>query len=223
MKSVLGKRSVIFTNGVITNPRFYLSIIKKNDFIICANGGTNAALKLNLFPDTVIGDLDSLSPKDLDMLNEKAVNVQRYPQEKDYSDLELAIMYALENGAAELMILGAGGGRPDQFFANLMLLNLPLKKKIPATLVDEEGEVRLIDRELTVNGQAGELISLFPVSQEVTGISTKGLKYPLCNETLYFSSTRGLSNELEEPRAHITLKKGLLLAIHLPNPIGGGA
>ena len=217
MSSIAGKRVVIFTNGVIGNPRFYLPLLEKNDFILCANGGTVAVLELDLLPDLVVGDLDSLGQKERSLLAERGVPVSRYPAEKDYSDLELALMHALDNGATEIIILGAGGGRPDQFFANLMLLNLPLKKKVPAVMVNEEAEIRLVDGEMTVDGEVGEILSLLPVSEEVSGITTKGLRYPLCKESLHFSSTRGLSNLLNETRAHISLEKGLLLVIHLRN------
>lgn len=217
MNTIADKRVVIFTNGVIRNPRFYLSLLEKNDFILCANGGTVAVLELDLLPDLVIGDLDSLDQKERSLLAERGVPVSRYPAEKDYSDLELALMHALDNGAAEIMILGAGGGRPDQFFANLMLLNLPLQRKIPAVMVNEEAEIRLVDRELTLNGEVGEVVSLLPVSAEATVIKTEGLQFPLRGETLSFSSTRGLSNVLKESQAKISLGKGLLLAVHLRN------
>ncbi len=215
MKSIAGKRAVIFTNGVIRNTGFYLPFLKRNDVILCANGGTGAALELGLVPDMVIGDLDSLGQKELDFLAERDVFLNCYPPEKDYSDLELALVYALEHGAAEIVVLGGGGGRPDQFFANLMLLNLALQKDVPAVLVSEDGEVRLVNRGLEVKGEPGDTVSLLAVSAEVSGIETRGLKFPLFGESLFFSSTRGLSNVLNDTAAYIALEKGLLLVVHL--------
>ena len=69
-----------------------------------------------------------------------------------------------------------------------------------------------------VEGAVGEIVSLLPWRQEVTGIVTKGLKWPLQDETLYPDKTRGISNELLADEATIQIKTGLLLVVHRRRP-----
>lgn len=67
--------------------------------------------------------------------------------------------------------------------------------------------------QLEVEGQRGEQLSLFPLTADVEGVTTTGLKYPLDNETLQFASSRGLSNEMLGTRASVSISRGILLVI----------
>lgn len=208
-------RAVIFTNGTVNNPFYYRDFIKDDDYIICADGGANSVLAMKLLPDVVIGDMDSLSPPQIKSLESNDVKIMRFPPEKDHSDLELALEHALSCGAGEIIIMGAFGGRIDQVYANLMLLNVPLNKGVPAGIIDETGEVRLTNKEVTMTGKKGDYLSLLPVSPIVKGVYTRGLKYPLSGESLLFSSTLGLSNEFLGTEAAVSIEEGLLVVIKI--------
>lgn len=209
-----GGRAVIIAGGDLGNIDWCRSAIAADDKIICADGGAAHALALDLAPDLVVGDFDSLSDPIRRRLEEKGVCFIDYPVEKNYSDLDLAVRYALKLNPQEIIIFGAlGGSRIEHTFANMMLLLLPMKEGIPARILDRECEITVINRELTVKGEPGDYLSLFPITAAAEGITTQGLRYPLKKETLYLASTRGLSNELLERSAKITLEKGLLLAV----------
>jgi thiamine pyrophosphokinase len=208
------KRVVVVANGSLGDLGYYRSLLVPGDHIICADGGAARALAIGVVPDLVVGDADSLAPETRFELGRLAVPFLSFPAEKDKSDLELALDHAAELNPAEILIIGAlGGSRIEHTFASICLLAVLLQKGIPACLADERHEIRLMEKELSVRGSAGDYVSLFPLTPSATGVHTAGLKYPLRGETLYFASTRGLSNELVETAARVTAATGLLLVI----------
>jgi thiamine pyrophosphokinase len=206
-------RIILIANGNFTDLDFYRSQIKENDYIICADGGAKHALSLGLTPHLIIGDLDSLEESICRLLSEGPTQFIKYPSEKDESDLELALLKALDLEPQEIIIWGALGKRVDHFYANLMLLTLSLKSGITTKLIDEDHEIFVTDKTIELKGEKGDYVSLFPFSPQVKGITTTGLKYPLKNETLYLGPTRGLSNEFITTVAKVTIDEGLLLVI----------
>lgn len=208
------RRVVIIANGDIGSPDWCRAAIAEGDMIICADGGADHALAMGLDPDLVVGDGDSLAAPVRRRLEESGAGFLDYPAAKDHSDLELALEHAVNLEPGEIVIFGAlGGSRIEHTFANIMLLVLPLQKGIPARIVDRECEITVTGSELIVKGEPGDYLSLFPLTAAAEGITTHGLLYPLNKETLYFASTRGLSNELLETEAKISLEKGLLLVV----------
>jgi thiamine pyrophosphokinase len=118
---------------------------------------------------------------------------------------------ALERGAEYVTLLGALGGRADQIIANVMLLT-----RVPQVVIaDAASEMWAAAQEATIEGTVGDTVSLIPIDERVEGIVTRDLEYPLRNEDLARSSTRGISNRLTATRAEVRWKKGLLLVVHL--------
>lgn len=209
-----GRRTVIIANGDLGDVCFYKDFLKADDFVICVNGGTKHALALGIKPDLVIGDLDSLQPGDMLLIEELGPGLIRHPAAKEKSDLELAVDRAVEMKPPEIVIIGAlGGKRADHAFINLLLLSIPLLQGIAARIVDDRQEIRMINSGAEIKGRPGDYLSLFSLTDESCGIETKGLKFPLKRESLHFASTRGLSNELTAPQALITMESGCLLVI----------
>ncbi len=208
------KRVVIIANGDLKDLKFYRDLFKPDDYIICVNGGTGHALALGYKPDLVIGDLDSLAPDHKRELEQSESQIISHPREKDASDLELAVDYAIAMQPAEILIIGAlGGKRIDHAYINLLLLYKPLCSDIPACIIDEYQEIYLLKDKFVIEGDPGDCLSLFTLTSESCGIVTEGLQFPLKNENLHFASTRGLSNILTASRAKITIDSGLLLVI----------
>ena len=201
-------------NGDCHDPSFYRSLAGPEDYIICADGGARHAQAIGLQPRLVIGDFDSLDEAARRQLAGGQTEFVRYPCEKNQSDLELALERAVALRPREIMIFCAlGGSRLEHVLANIFLLVLPLEAGIPAVIVDECHEVRLIEREVALEGESGDYLSLFPLTPEVHGVETQGLKYPLYSETLYMKSARGLSNEFTGLQARVKISSGRLLVI----------
>lgn len=207
------KRIIILANGCYNDLNFYRAQITSNDYVICADGGTNYALNMGIRPDVVVGDLDSIDNNVYNQILDLGTIIEKYPCEKDMSDLELALEMAIEHQPEEIVIFGALGNRLDQTLSNINILLLPLRSDIKASIVDEFHQLQIVNKKITIAGTPKEYLSLYPLTGEVTGITTQGLKFPLNGETLYFSSTRGLSNEFISNVATITIEQGLLLII----------
>ncbi len=211
------KRVYIFANGEYSSLEFYHSIVKKDDFILCADGGANTAYAAGIIPDLVLGDFDSIDESILEKLKNEKTQFVKFPSEKDESDLEIAISKAISLEPEEIIFFGALGKRLDHIFANLMLLMLPLKAGIKGFILEEDYEIYLIDNKIEIMGDASCNISLFPLTSVVEGIETTGLKYPLNDENLYLGLSRGLSNEFSAETAKIEIKNGNLLIIKTNN------
>jgi thiamine pyrophosphokinase len=137
-----------------------------------------------------------------------------YPTHKDYTDLELAIRSALEEGATEIIIFSALGGRWDQSLANLLLLTLPELAQIPTRIVDHQLSIQVIRDRAEVTGRAGDTLSLIALKGDAHGVTIEGCEYPLDEATLPFGATLGISNVLTQSIAKITVKQGQILALH---------
>ena len=205
--------AVIFANGIYQEGY----PIKPGDLVIAADGGGRHCLERGVKVDVVIGDLDSLSELELASLKAAGAKVITYPKRKDYTDLELAIQYALEQEASLITILAGLGGRWDQTLANILLAAV----QYPTPLHIYAGNQRLQfihgGSTATIFGRKGDTVSLIPLRGDAQGVTTQGLEYPLKNEILYFGEARGVSNVMMGKKATIHVEKGLLACSMITN------
>lgn len=204
--------AVIVANGELSNNARLQNIWQQTELRIAADGGArNARLFLERAPHVAIGDMDSVDDETRVWLAAHHAELIQYPRAKDETDLELALQLAHARGADEITILGALGGRVDQFLGNVLLLTQNRNLKI----VDAASELWIGKGNDVVHGAKGEIVSLIPLDAKVQGITTKDLEYPLRDETLERGSTRGISNVMLGERAQVSFKRGMLLIVHL--------
>ncbi len=208
-----GDRAIIFANGPIPPEPFIRRFLQENDLLICADGGSNRIVEYNISPDYIVGDLDSTTLETLSILDD--VKVVRIP-DQETTDLFKALHFVERRGVKNVLVFGAIGARPDHFLGNLSLLKL-FKNRLDIQLVDEWCTIFVINGAAIIKGVPGQIVSLWPLTEEASGIWAAGLKYELEGETLY-QNTRGISNELAEETATVRVKSGTLLAIiHHPD------
>lgn len=208
-------RVIIFANGELRDFENARRAIQSGDFIIAADGGARRCLEMGIMPAQVIGDLDSLAEADLATVEAAGAEVIRHPARKDFTDLELALQHAAGLGAEEIVIFGALGARWDQTIANILLPAIPIFAGLNIRLLDgsqemcwlRSGETRIL------RGHHGDTVSLIPLGGNAHGVATHGMEYTLQDETLYFGSTRGVSNVMLGEEARLTLGEGLLLCV----------
>ena len=181
-----------------------------HDVVIAVDGGGNYLPDLTLVPNYVLGDLDSLAPE-IKAAWQECCQFISYPVDKDETDLELGIKLAADLGGKKLTILGAAGSRLDHTLTNFGLLIFAEKLGLEAVMVFPFGEARLVSQNFSWYAQPGEAVSLIPLSPEVRGIKTSGLKFPLNNESLYMGKSRGVHNEVSGTRVDISVSEGWLL------------
>lgn len=205
-------RAVIIANGIIGGFR---PNIFPEDTVIAVNGGLRHCLELKLRPHTLIGDMDSLSPEEIDAVTRFGIPISRYPARKDHTDMELALHAARSLGAEDIVLLGALGARWDMSIANIMLLAAPELAGCRVRILDDMQEISLVHGGETLRfvGNIGDLLSLIPLRADAHNISVTGLEYPLRGETLHFSATRGISNVFCDQTATVFLEEGLLLCV----------
>ena len=206
-------RVIIFANGELGCTNYADDIIQNNDFILACDGGLRHCHVLNITPNYIIGDLDSA---DAGMLSKYPnVPVKDFPAEKDFTDLELSVNYACDMGAESIIILGGLGGRVDHMLANVHVTAQAAERGVPAEITDERTKITVINnsREFDIND--GKILTLLPLTTTADGIKTSGLKYPLNGESLKTGFAKGVSNEIINDKATVSVKKGLLAAIQI--------
>jgi thiamine pyrophosphokinase len=204
----------IFANGEIIDLKRARALINKGDFIIAADGGSQYLQKMGMFPDVLIGDLDSTSPEFIELIKKAGKEIHQYPTAKDATDLEIAIQYAIALQPEKIIIVGGLGGRVDHLLANVMLLQRYQNENPVISMDDGMVEMQLVMGKLAINGAAGDIVSLIPLSDQVIGIVTENLGFPLRNETIVMGESRGISNVMLMDVANVSIISGVLLCVH---------
>ena len=193
-----------------------------DDLVIAADGGGRHLIDLGWPAHCLVGDFDSLDPGLMAQLVDQGAEVTRYPSDKDEIDFELSLMLARRRGYESIVVLGALGGRWDMTFGNLFLPRAAgwgsesiRFRHGPWDFFVISGPARL-----TIQGGAGDLLSLLPLGEDVRGVTLTGCRYPLADDTLKAGFSRGLSNEFIVRDAGLEFESGALLIIH-KNCAGG--
>jgi len=209
------QKIIIVSGGRLVDPVFFQKKIAgmENHLVICCDGGARNFQYLGIKPDVIIGDMDSIDPAQLASYSDQGIKIIKYSANKDFTDTELALDYALNLNPEEIFIWGALGGRVDHTLANVFLLCKGQEKGINTYLIDEYGEAFVLDKKAVFINEAGKTVSLLALSPRVTGITLKGFLYSLEKSTLKMGETRGVSNIINEDRASISVRSGKLLVI----------
>jgi len=185
--------------------------VDENTLIIAADGGLFRAREWGLTPHWIVGDFDSVDFEAGCEVPQERVIV--HPVEKDKTDLELAVDYALGLGAAEIVMTGVWGGRPDHSLGNIELLYKLANLQIKAWMITSGAHLHLAGRELQLKLPVGTTVSLLPLSEVVKGVTTSGLYYPLHNAVIRKGSTRTISNKTMTACVEIRCEEGVLLVV----------
>ena len=196
------------------------AVLPPYDLVIAADSGLHGARAIGIKVDAVIGDMDSVNPTILNDAQISGVVVERSPRDKDATDTELALLYAVARGATRIIVVTGRGGRLDH---QLGVLNVLLHPALSAARVemfwDTAHVVALRGGEsATISGRIGEEVGLLAMGGAATGVSTSGLRWALNSETLASHTTRGVSNQLIAAQATVSLTTGNLFIIR-PNAL----
>ncbi|GLB59399.1 thiamine diphosphokinase [Cytobacillus sp. NCCP-133] len=179
--------------------------------------GVLTLIQNDIQPDLAFGDFDSVTTEELALIEEKVTELNRFMPEKDETDMELALNWALEQNADRIRLFGATGGRLDHLFANIQLLIKPV-------LLDMAVLIEIIDKKNIIYVKSSgeytiqeikdfKYFSFIPVTMEVKGLTLKNFKYPLKNHTVPIGSTLCISNELIEDYGTFSFTEGILMVV----------
>lgn len=198
-------KAVILCNGLPPLKPQLLKSVEQAGFFIAADGGGNIARSFGIMPDLVIGDLDSYKMEDSDPFP-----VIKNP-DQNTNDLEKALQHALTGGYKNIIVFGATGKRVDQTVKNLSVMKQFDDKFETLIFRDRYSDIQLIHSPFRRQFPLHTSISLFPLSGRVTGITSKGLKYALTDDTLENGVMDGSSNQNISEVVEITYDRGDLL------------
>lgn len=206
--------SVVVFAGGEPIPGWAVGEIPEDAYLIAADSGLDQAISLGLDVDLVVGDMDSVGDQALDMTT---ATLQRYSPDKDATDLELALLAAMERDPLQIAVLGGQAGRFDHLMGTMMLLTSERWAGVELEWVSSRARVRIIRGGTTLHGTAGSTLTLLAVGGPARQVSTTGLQWNLAEDTLWPGSTRGVSNVFAGPVATIRVGSGALVAIQ-PDP-----
>ena len=198
------KRCFIFAAGTFFGLR---ETPVPGDLVIAADAGYNTCRKLDIQPDLVLGDFDSMPAPSF------SGSVIHLPVEKDDTDTMAAVRTALENGCKDIFIYGGTGGkRLDHTLANLQTLLFLRRQGAHGYLYDDDFIWTVIENENLTIPRTVEwgLVSVFCLGDSATGIDEIGLQYTLENASLTADFPMGVSNHIVAEEATITVRSGAL-------------
>jgi thiamine pyrophosphokinase len=204
------KKCIILANGKPPK-KSIISFFQRRGYskLICADGGANSALKMNLVPDVIIGDLDSISSEALKEF--KSVSkIIRLKRQND-TDVEKCLKYAIKNKFEEALLLGATGNRLDHTFCNIGIV-LKYFPQIKISLIAENSFLKAYTGKVELNTYPGETISLYGISPK-TKITSNGLKYELKNTSLPFGFRESTSNIAKKKLVKLKIANGVVFVI----------
>ncbi len=218
-----GRRAVIVGSGANPAPEELRAMVHPDDYLVAADGGADALDAAGMAPDAVIGDMDSISPRLRETLEDGdgSIHFITHPAKKDSTDAQLALEHVLGElpDGGEIALLGVFGNRVDHALGTVLLLaGLPAAVRRRVVLTDGAQFARTVEGTLELRGSPGDLVSLLPLTPRVEGVFLEGFSFPLCDGELRWGNTLGVSNHLAGPRGLIRVEgEGTLLAVHTPS------
>jgi thiamine pyrophosphokinase len=188
-----------------------LNIESNFEEIIAVDSGVEHLLNLSLDPNTLIGDLDSISKKSLDELKKNGVKILAFNSNKDQTDFELALNYLEEAEKSKVYIIGGESGEIDHLISIFLLIP---SKSFFENIIWLYGDKRIIfRRKIELNIKKLTKFSIIPLS-DLTNLSIDGAEWNLDNKDIQFGETLTLRNNTNEEQLNIRCDKGVFALIY---------
>ncbi|MGF6907317.1 thiamine diphosphokinase [Fusobacterium sp. PH5-44] len=205
------KRAYVFLNGELKGKEsFYKGILnKQKGDVYCADGGASHLEKINVLPNELWGDLDSISEDLLSKYQKNNVKVVKFPKDKDKTDGELLINHLSNLNYDEIIVIGGLGGRTDHFLSNINWLFMYEK----LYFITETETIFKVHSGQAFGKYVNCTVSFVPYSRVVENVSLTGFKYALSNYTIKIGDSICMSNIVISKESSIKISKGDLICI----------
>ena len=188
-----------------------LSIESNFEEIIAVDSGIEHLLNLSLNPNTLIGDLDSISKKSLDEVKKNGVKILAFNSNKDQTDFELALNYLEEAEKSKVYIIGGESGEIDHLISIFLLIP---SRSFFQNIIWLYGDKKIIFRQkIELNIKKLTKFSIIPLS-DLTNLSIDGAEWNLDNKDIQFGETLTLRNSTNEEQLNIRCDKGVFSLIY---------
>lgn len=208
-------RAVIVAGSTVSNQLLQANIYP-NDLVIGADKGVVSLLDAGIKPQFAIGDFDTAGTHQIDEWQKAGITVLTLPIMKDLTDTQAALEHALTFDIKDILLLGSlGGARVDHALANIGSLEWLSRSGVRGTLQDETNRLSLLvgPGKMKIKRDGFTFLSILPISGKVENITTMGLVYPLVGQQMHRGTTLGISNEIIEEKAIISISSGKCLII----------
>lgn len=175
--------TVIVAHGDIPDTEKSMDILKYARNIVCCDGALDILHHLDIEPDVIVGDLDSIADDDL----KRYKKIIHQDKSEEYNDLQKAIHYCFKNGWLNIVILSGFGQREDHSLANLsIMLTYVIEyqkygiEKPEIVMLTNFGLFTPITETKTFDSYPKQQVSVFSFEKS-TKFTFHGLKYPVQN------------------------------------------
>ena len=200
--------ALLICNGEMASSEIVHSLVEQVDLVICADGGANAAHEMDILPDVIIGDFDSISSDSRAHFSRAGVSLLHLTSQDD-TDFEKALIYLKESGVQSVAVCGVTGKLLDHTLGNFSIL-LRYLDVFRIVLFDPHYRVDVITAGKTFSARAGDRVSIVPLAP-ASGVSYSGLRYPFEKPLLAFGIAEGTCNESLGDNFSVNLESGVLL------------
>ncbi|HHY76229.1 MAG TPA: thiamine diphosphokinase [Firmicutes bacterium] len=195
--------------------------VRGASLVVAADSGAEFLLDQGIKVDVLVGDFDSCDPGALENVTKTGCRVMRLPVRKDVTDTEAALEFVLSEGYRAAVMAGSmGGKRVDHEFANFFLVERFARRGLDVVLVSPRSIICHVSgpgymgmEERTLRGKKGDWVSLFPITEKVSGVTLHGFDYPLTDAVLERGATLGVSNKLIASEGRVRVSDGFLMIV----------
>jgi thiamine pyrophosphokinase len=205
--------TMIMTGGVWPKDEQVVALYHQAEYTICCDGAAKNAVHLGLFPNMLIGDMDSISTEDRRILLGKGVKEVRLKSEKDETDTQAACDIALALGAKKVVIIGGLGLRTDHSLGNIQCLWRMHRDGVEAFMESGCEVAHIVSDTFPIGQYEGLTFSLIPLLHQTEVFRMTGVQYPLSHAALTLGSTLGLSNVVIKKDAQLWMQSGTVLLL----------
>ena len=183
----------------------------------CVDSGVVPCLEAGFLPSRLIGDGDSTPPEIWERASREGVRIERFPRDKDRTDLQLAFHRAgKENSERSAVVTGCWGGRFDHLWSGIYSLFWAREKGVRILAFADEREVLFPlegggELELAMDETEVKNLSLLPLGGDCTGVTIRGVQWELEEAELLQGRPFAVSNRILKGKTpRISLKTGTL-------------
>ncbi len=204
----------IFVGGEAPHP-YVAPVVQRCRISVAADSGWRHARLLDVTPDSVVGDFDSITADELHEAQQSGGHIVEYPSDKDMTDAEIGLQYAVDAGCTSLVLVSGGGDRFDHIFSMLHALADIALTGVRTSCIINDTRIDIATPVVPFSSQSeyGQIVSLLPIAGDVLGAATVGLRWALTNETLFAKKSRGVSNIVTEQLFTISITHGTLAVV----------
>jgi len=188
--------------------------------VIGVDRGALELIQRSITFDVAIGDFDSVTVDEFGMIEKAISHMVKLPEEKDVTDCEAAIQYAVEQGYDVIYLYGVTGGRLDHLYAvSALMLKYAKLAVYPARGIQiyvENKKNRMFVLPIgshTIKITDKKYISFFALERSVRALTIGGVKYPLDCYDLEVDDALCVSNEATYKQVFVSFSTGYLLVI----------